>query len=180
MLIAAWRVALCGAGRAGSANGKQICIYRGIVQDSDHVDWRGLLIRQAPAGKFLKWRNRGFARSRIRMSIGMRIQGGEIDISRFKKTIRTCHICRIGRAERERISGRHMLTTARETVRTAHPAYRKIEWKQVIRQTENDASRQLTCLHRRPNAATKNFDRHLHEFHHCRVLSINTFRRQII
>ncbi|HDR9505701.1 TPA: hypothetical protein QDC03_000738 [Burkholderia cepacia] len=107
-------------------------------------------------------------------------QGGEIDISRFKKTIRTCHICRIGRAERERISGRHMLTTARETVRTAHPAYRKIEWKQVIRQTENDASRQLTCLHRRPNAATKNFDRHLHEFHHCRVLSINTFRRQII
>ncbi|TDA45506.1 hypothetical protein [Burkholderia pyrrocinia] len=179
MLIAALRVALCGAGRAGSANGKQICIYRGIVQDSDHVDWRRLLIRQAPAGKFLKWRNRGFARSRIRMSIGMRIRAVKSTSVGSKK--------RSGPVIFAELAGRSVngfpagtREPLRETVRTAHPAYRKIEWKQVIRQTENDASRQLTCLHRRPNAATKNFDRHLHEFHHCRVLSINTFRRQII
>ncbi|MDR6501993.1 hypothetical protein J2785_005173 [Burkholderia ambifaria] len=59
MLIAAWRVA--GPGAPLSANGKRIRMYRGIVQDSDHVDWRRLPIRQAPAGKFLKWLNRGFS-----------------------------------------------------------------------------------------------------------------------
>ncbi|MEN8515067.1 hypothetical protein [Burkholderia sp. RS02] len=123
------RLAGCGAGRAVSANEKRIRMYRGIVQDSDHVDWCRLLIRQAPAGKFLKWLNRGFADSPADRRAN---QGGEIGISRFKKPIRTSHICRIGRAERERISGRHKRTTSRETVRTAHPASRKIEWKRVI------------------------------------------------